>query len=215
VRLRGFVLAVGLLALGCRTADPRQPERVLEASAAQPLAGPTDGSIPASSGLTERVPPAEDAGTLSPPDGSLEAPIESTPKKGPCDVNIESDECRDSFPAVPACPATFAELRVGQLCGLTARTKRVDCNYREGRCRCAPLLSCGGVAPPNLMAKWMGWNCRPPARPGDCPEQAPAPGSSCQTPGQTCEWPGCTESTRCTCQAKGWRCVTSSHGPPP
>ena len=128
---------------------------------------------------------------------------------------VWSPECRSAAPKTAVCPAARADVKEGELCGIDGLTSARECTYPTGRCRCLHVPYCGGPTPTPLQQNGMRWQCRPPARPDDCPDVLPAAGSHCATPGKSCASGGCGSSTTCTCEKGAWRCTNRYWAPPP
>jgi hypothetical protein len=78
------------------------------------------------------------------------------------------------------CPATKAQVMVGQACNAA-----ITCDYPDGRCGC--VFPAGPVA---LDGGGLTWKCT--VAPASCPTERPLLGTACSTEGQTCDYGACS-----------------------
>lgn len=83
------------------------------------------------------------------------------------------------IPPGGACPATKAQVSVGQAC-----TTMVTCDYADGRCGCVPPA--GPVA---ADGGGLTWQCT--VAPANCPTERPLLGTACTTEGRVCDYGAC------------------------
>jgi len=163
--------------------------------------------------IADAAPPAVvDAAS---PERSAPAKKVVTINTGACDDRELVPGCYDAFPAKVVCPAAMADVPDGALCGVSGKTQAPRaCTYREGSCACAHTPYCGGAYPTFLQQQGMYWKCKPPRRPGDCPDAASS-GQACSVEGQQCGSGGCGTSTSCTCTKGRFKCTIQHWAPPP
>lgn len=141
----------------------------------------------------------------------------STPHSGPwyhgCDAAPLT--CRRLAPRAIACPAERDAIVPGEVCGLEGVTPPRVCAFESGRCRCVHHVPCGGARPSYLQQQGMIWECAPPPREGDCPDEPPVAGAACTPTREACGTTGCGSSQVCRCEAGRWACQTQRwEGPP-
>ncbi len=89
------------------------------------------------------------------------------------------------------CPATYAQVPVGQSCVPTNLT----CDYPEGTCICSL-----GTGPIGTSPHWICW----PATSG-CPSPRPRIGSPCGQPGLSCDYGACAGGVELECKDGTWQ----------
>ena len=97
------------------------------------------------------------------------------------------------------CPASFASVPVGQLCGDLVGT---TCSYPQGFCGCSAGM--GGPYPADASAV-ATWICESPA--AGCPQPRPKLGTSCSQEGLECDYASCGLPTGASivCQSGAWQ----------
>ena len=112
-------------------------------------------------------------------------------------IVMEGADCLTP-PNPSSCPATFASVPAGELCGNLVGT---TCQYEKGMCGCA--VPSGGPYPEDAAAV-ARWYCDSPA--AGCPMPRPKLGTSCNSEGLQCDYSPCTLPTGASlvCQGGAW-----------
>jgi hypothetical protein len=87
--------------------------------------------------------------------------------------------CPTAPPGANGCPATFADVPVGQACAVSA-----GCAYADGLCACTSAALGGPVESSRV------WVCAQSAT--GCPEPRPRAGAACSEENQNCDYGACT-----------------------